>query len=262
MSVFFICLLILCSLILRVPALYPHIYYITKIYHIPKTPHSHFHQIYPQISIVINAYKEGELIRTRVHDILSAEYPKEKISVYLVNDRDDEETGRIARDILKSNFQMHLSLFSPKMCMGKIACQNIILSQLFDEIIVFTDADVTTRQDALAKLVARLQDSEVGAVCANLIPVGSSRYVAGSEKAYRSVYGKMCEYYSQLDSIYNFNGPLIAFKKSAVPHIEEMTGADDANLALNCIANGYREVYAMNAIAYELQPISFHAQYL
>ena len=71
----------------------------------------------------------------------------------------------------------------------------------------------------------------------------------------------MCEYDSQLDSTYNFNGPLIAFKKSAVPHIEDNIGADDANLALTCIANGYRAVYASDAIAYELQPISFRAQY-
>jgi cellulose synthase/poly-beta-1,6-N-acetylglucosamine synthase-like glycosyltransferase len=40
-----------------------------------------------------------------------------------------------------------------------------------------------------------------------------------------------------------------------------MIGADDTNIVLNCIANGYRAVYAMYAIAYELQPISFHAQY-
>jgi cellulose synthase/poly-beta-1,6-N-acetylglucosamine synthase-like glycosyltransferase len=98
------------------------------------------------------------------------------------------------------------------MCLEKVTCQNIVLSQISDEIIVFTDADVTTRQDALVKLVACLQDFEVGAVCANLIPVGSSRYAARSEKAYRSVYGKMWEYGSLFDSTYNFNGPLIAFK--------------------------------------------------
>ena len=71
----------------------------------------------------------------------------------------------------------------------------------------------------------------------------------------------MCEYDSQRDSTYNFNGPLIAFKKTAVPYIEETIGADDANLALTCIANGYRAVYASDVIAYELQPISFRAQY-
>jgi cellulose synthase/poly-beta-1,6-N-acetylglucosamine synthase-like glycosyltransferase len=70
---------------------------------------------------------------------------------------------------LKNNFQTHLSLFSPEIRLGKIACQNIMLSQLSDEIIVFADVDITARPDALAKLVAHLQDSEMEAVCADLV---------------------------------------------------------------------------------------------
>lgn len=217
--------------------------------------------MYPRISVVINSYKEGELIRTRVNDILSAEYPKEKMSIYLVNDAADEVTERIAQDILDDESPMYFSVFSPKIRLGKTVCQNIMPSQISEGIIVFTDADITTKPDTLVKLVSRLQDAEIGAVCADLIPVGSSREVTDSEGAYRSVYGKMYKYDSQLDFTYNFNGPLIAFKKTAVPHIKETIGADDTNLALTCIANGYQAVYAADAIAYELQPVSFHAQY-
>ena len=137
----------------------------------------------------------------------------------------------------------------------------MMISKIDDEVVIFTDADITTKPDAISKLVAYLQDPCVGAVCADLIPVGSAKNVTGSEGAYRSVYGKMCEYDSQIDSTYNFNGPLIAFKKSAVPRIDETTGADDANLALTCITNGYRAIYAADAIAYELQPVSFREQY-
>lgn len=262
MIIFFACILIFCGVILGILALYPYFYYMVKIYRLPKNPHTIPPlQIYPRISIVVNAYKEGELIRIRLQDILNAEYPKEKMSVYLVNDGDDEETGKVVQEFFQNNSSIHLSVFSPKVRLGKTVCQNSMLSRIPDELVIFTDADITTKPDALAKLVGRLQDPEVGAVCADLIPVGSSREVTGSEGAYRSVYGKMCEYDSQTDATYNFNGPLIAFKKSAVPHIEETIGADDANLALTCIANGYRAVYASDAVAYELQPVSFRAQY-
>ena len=71
----------------------------------------------------------------------------------------------------------------------------------------------------------------------------------------------MCEYDSGLDSTYNFNGPLIAFKKTAVPHVEETRGADDANLALTCINNGYRALYVSDAVAFELQPVSLKEQF-
>ena len=71
----------------------------------------------------------------------------------------------------------------------------------------------------------------------------------------------MCEYDSFVDSTYNFNGPLIAFKKTAVPHVEEKRGADDANLALTCIRNGFRALYVSDAVAFELQPISLKEQF-
>lgn len=251
--------LMVCGFGVGCAAVYPYLFYLRKIQKIsftnsPKLPE------YPAVSVVINAYQEGELVRTRIEDIFHAKYPLDKITLYLVNDGADPSTGDAARAALDDS-PVNATILEPQMRLGKIKCQNLVLSQISDEIVVFTDADVTTNPDALEKLVGRLLDAEIGAVCADLIPVGSSRDVIGSEGAYRSVYGKMCEYDSQLDSTYNFNGPLIAFKKSAVPHIEENIGADDANLALTCIANGYRAVYASDAIAYELQPISFRAQY-
>ena len=240
-------------------AVYPYILYMRAIRKISFTESPHVSE-YPAMSVVVNAYQEGELVRTRILDIFHAEYPMDKITLYVVNDGADPATGDAAKKTLEES-PVKATIIEPKERLGKIKCQNMVTSLISDEIIVFTDADITTKPDALAKLVGRLQDPEVGAVCADLIPVGSSREVTGSEGAYRSVYGKMCEYDSQTDATYNFNGPLIAFKKSAVPHIEETIGADDANLALTCIANGYRAVYAADAVAYELQPVSFRAQY-
>ncbi|HJJ99558.1 MAG TPA: glycosyltransferase [Methanocorpusculum sp.] len=240
-------------------AAYPYFSYLWRIHGVSYTTFPKLSE-YPAISIVVNAYQEGELVRTRIEDIFHVAYPLDRITLYVVNDGADKATGDAARKALKDSL-VKAAVIEPKERLGKIKCQNLVLSQITNEVIVFTDADITTKSDALAKLVARLQDPEIGAVCADLIPVGSSQNVTGSEGAYRSIYGKMCECDSQLDSTYNFNGPLIAFKKSAVPHIEETIGADDANLALTCIANGYRAVYAADAVAYELQPISFRAQY-
>lgn len=252
-------LLIICGVGAGCAAAYPYFSYLWKIHGVSYTTIPELPE-YPAVSIVVNAYQEGELVTTRIEDIFHAAYPLDRITLYVVNDGADPATGTAAKKALEGS-PTKAAVIEPKERLGKIKCQNLVLSQITDEFVIFTDADITTKPDALAKLIARLQDPETGAVCADLIPVGSSQNVTGSEGAYRSVYGKMCEYDSQLDSTYNFNGPLIAFKKSAVPHIEETIGADDANLALTCIANGYRAVYAADAVAYELQPVSFRSQY-
>ena len=247
---------ILCGVL----AVYPYIYYIQKI----RKPHSSHNPQkianYPNISVVINAYKEGDLVAERIKDILRTEYPLDKITLYVFNDGADAATSVSAKKILPE-CPFGTRLIEPENRLGKTACQNMAISLISDEIIIFTDADITTKSDALLRLVDALSEDTAGAVCADLIPVGSNTSVAGSESAYRSVYGKMCEYDSSLDSTYNFNGPLIAFKKTAVPHVEEKQGADDANLALTCIKNGFRALYVSDAVAYELQPVSLKEQY-
>ena len=248
------------GILLGILALRPYIYYLIKI----RKPLSR--RIpdkiieYPNISIVINAYKEGELVADRIKDICNTEYPLDKITLYVFNDGADSATSDAANRVLPNcPFETHL--IEPEIRLGKTACQNKAISLISDETIVFTDADITTKPDALLRLVDALSENEVGAVCADLIPVGSNSSVTSSESAYRSVYGKMCEYDSFVDSTYNFNGPLIAFKKSAVPNVEETRGADDANLALACIKNGFRALYVSEAVAFELQPVSLKEQF-
>ena len=254
------CFVLAAGIFCGILAAYPYLYYLRRI----RKPLSIFIQQkiteYPKISIVINAYKEGELVAERIKDICNTEYPLDKITLYVFNDGADAATSTAAESVLPS-CPFETKLIEPKERLGKTACQNKAISLISDGIIVFTDADITTKPDALLRLVDALSEDTAGAVCADLIPVGSNTSVAGSESAYRSVYGKMCEYDSSLDSTYNFNGPLIAFKKTAVPHVEEKQGADDANLALTCIKNGFRALYVSDAVAYELQPVSLKEQY-
>ena len=254
------CIILSVGIICGILAIYPYIYYLRRINKLQFSFIPQKNIEYPKISIVINAYREGELVADRIKDICKSAYPLDKITLYVFNDGAGLETSNAARKILPDcHFETHL--IEPKERLGKTACQNKAISLISDEIIVFTDADITTKPDALLRLVDALSEDNVGAVCADLIPVGSNTSVAGSESAYRSVYGKMCEYDSGLDSTYNFNGPLIAFKKTAVPHVEEKCGADDANLALTCIKNGFRALYVSEAVAFELQPVSLKEQF-
>lgn len=76
-------------------------------------------------------------------------------------------------------------------------------------------------------------------------------FTTSSEKAYRSVYGKMCTWESNnIHSTYFFNGPLPVLKKKAFQHIPETRGASDAGMALRIIHNGYRCVYEASAKFY------------
>lgn len=238
----------------------PYILYLIRIRRIPGDSSVTQLVTYPNISIVINAYCEGDLVAERIRDICKTDYPKDKITLYVFNDGADKETGFAAKQAL-AECPFKNKLIEPENRLGKAVCQNKAIELVEDEFIVFTDTDITTEPNAICLLISKLCDKNVGAVCADVRPVGANSAVTGSESAYRSIYGKMCEYDSIIDSTYNFNGPLLAFRKSAVPKVNEMRGADDANLALECIKNGHQAKYVIDSIAYELQPKTRRAQF-
>ena len=81
------------------------------------------------------------------------------------------------------------------------------------------------------------------------------------EGVYRSFYGRMCDWESTIDSTYNFNGALVAFRSDLIKRINDKRGADDANTAFEAIRKGYRAMYESKAIVYEDIPKSFKIQY-
>jgi len=132
---------------------------------------------------------------------------------------------------------------------GTNASINLGIEKARTDIIVTTDADVIFEKDALKNaLGVLLSDERIGAVCGELEPIIDEKtFTTRSEKAYRSVYGKMCTWESKIYSTYCFNGPLIVLQKKAFLPIPEKYGASDAGMALNIIRNGYRCIYVSSA---------------
>lgn len=210
--------------------------------------------IYPEISIVINAYKEGARLHKRLINLLETTYPKNKLNIYVVNDGADEETEKYAR----MDYGIPINVFSPSTRFGKNICVNKMLDKVHTEIVVFTDADVINDKNTLAELIAPFKDKNVGAVTGDVVVCGDSNFTTDNESAYRSVYGKMCEVDN--GSVINFNGQIMACRRGAVSDINEH-GADDANMAVEALHNGYKTLYVNKAKVYETQPLTAKAQF-
>lgn len=225
-------------------ALFPYVYYLIKISQLKKETFN-VSFIYPPISVVVNSYKED--LQKRLLNLLETGYPKDKMHVYAVNDGGEED--------IKIE---EVEIITFKERIGKTASINYMLKHVDTEIVVFTDADVSDDYHTLENLIAPFSDENIGAVCADVVVLEKNTVSAGSEKAYRSVYGSMCEVDG--DEVRNFNGQMLALRRSAVPQISEF-GADDANVAVEAHKNGYTTKYASNAKVYEVQPSNVFAQF-
>jgi cellulose synthase/poly-beta-1,6-N-acetylglucosamine synthase-like glycosyltransferase len=242
-------------------ALFPYMIYLAGIYLGKKSDPVISLETYPDISIIISAYNEEQVIEKRIANIQECHYPKENIEIIFVDDCSSDNTKNLAKLYLERSGIIH-HLIANTERLGTNRSYNSALTKAQYPIIVTTDADVFFEPDALNYLIGRLLSNEkIAAVTGELRPLMNSQSTTQLERVYRSFYGRMCDWESAHDSTYNFNGALVAFRSALIKRINDKRGADDANTAFEAIRKGYRAVYESKAIVYEDIPLSFTTQY-
>ncbi len=254
-------MLLFLAVLLFLIALFPYLIYLTGIYFGKKPVEVSLPTIHPDISIIISAYNEEQVIVKRIANIEECNYPREHIEIIFVDDCSGDNTKNLAKSCLeRSGIRYQLIANSGRL--GTNRSYNLAISKANYPIIVTTDADVFFEPDALNYLIGRLfSDEKIAAVTGELRPVVNTNNTTMLESVYRSFYGRMCEWESALDSTYNFNGALVAFRSDRIRRINDKSGADDANTAFEAIRKGYRAVYESKAIVFEDIPESFTVQY-
>lgn len=202
----------------------------------------------PEITIIIPAYNESKVIEHRIKNLKNINYPSKNIHIIVVDDQSWDDTIELAKKAFKTYGISGEVLIKQKRT-GTNASVNLGIEKAMTDIIVTTDADVIFENDAINNALGILSsDEKIGAVCGELEPIIDEKtFTTRSEKAYRSVYGKICTWESNIHSTYCFNGPLIVLRKKAFSPLPENYGASDAGMALNIIRNGYRCIYVSSA---------------
>jgi cellulose synthase/poly-beta-1,6-N-acetylglucosamine synthase-like glycosyltransferase len=242
-------------------AFFPYLVFLLGIYFGKKSKDVPASRNYPDISIIISAYNEEQVIGKRIANLQECHYPKERIEIIFVDDCSSDDTKNLANLWLERS-GITYQLIANNERRGTNRSYNLAITKAHHPVIVTTDADVFFEPDALNCLIDRLfSDDRIAAVTGELRPLMNANSTTMLEGVYRSFYGRMCAWESALDSTYNFNGALVAFRSDRIRRINDKLGADDANTAFEAIRKGYRAVYESKAIVYEEIPESFAIQY-
>jgi len=254
-------MLLFLAVLLFFIALFPYLIYLTGIYFGRTSDEVIPLRIYPNISIVMSAYNEEQVIDKRIANIQECHYPKESIEIIFIDDCSSDNTKNLAKLCLERS-GIKYQLIANTERLGTNRSYNSAINRANYPIIVTTDADVFFETGALNYLIGRLLSNEkIAAVTGELRPFMNTNSTTMLEGVYRSFYGRMCNWESTIDSTYNFNGALVAFRSDLIKRINDKRGADDANTAFEAIRKGYRAVYENKAIVYEEIPQSFKIQY-
>jgi cellulose synthase/poly-beta-1,6-N-acetylglucosamine synthase-like glycosyltransferase len=204
----------------------------------------------PSITVIIVAHNEATRLPERIANLLSSDYPPEKLHILIMDDG-STDTTRTVLDSLKNPQVRYIHLAERK---GKPAALNAGISASAGEICIFGDARQTFASDTIRRLAAAFSDTKVGAVSGELeIAAGSSTIGIGI--------GSYWEHERRLrsdeaahDSCIGCTGACYAIRRILFSPLPEDTLLDDVVIPLRIAAEGYRILHDRAALAYDEQP--------
>jgi cellulose synthase/poly-beta-1,6-N-acetylglucosamine synthase-like glycosyltransferase len=204
-------------------------------------------EIEPSVSLLVAAYNEVGVIEDRIRNALELDYPPERLEIVVASDGSDDGTNEIVRRYANGRVRL-LELGR----VGKAAALNAAVDAASGEVLVFSDANSIFRADAIRALVGPLADADVGGVAGNqvyLSPEAGDASVVGEQQYWnfdRSL--KLAQ--SSAGSVTGATGAIYAIRRSLFQPIRADVN-DDLLTSLRVIAQGYRLVFAPEAVAYE-----------
>jgi cellulose synthase/poly-beta-1,6-N-acetylglucosamine synthase-like glycosyltransferase len=195
----------------------------------------------PNVSLIVPAYDEEEVIAAKVANALALDYPRERLQVIVASDGSSDATAERAR---AAGADLVLEL-PPG---GKVAALNAGAEAATGDVLAFSDANTAWAPDALRRLVAPFADPQVGYVC------GQVRFqdAAGDnmEGAYWRYEMAVREMESALGGVTAGNGAIYAVRRDAYIPLAP-SGSHDLSFPFALAKRGMRSLYAPAARAEE-----------
>jgi cellulose synthase/poly-beta-1,6-N-acetylglucosamine synthase-like glycosyltransferase len=205
----------------------------------------------PEVSLIVAAFDEEEVIAAKVADALAQDYPRERLELIVASDGSGDRTVELARE---AGADMVLEL--PRG--GKMATQNEAVARSSGQIVAFSDANSTWEPGALRALVAAFDDPAVGYACGRVEftdPEGDNE-----EGAYWRYEMAVRELESGLGGITAGNGGIYAVRREAYRFLAP-SRSHDLSLPFELRRDGWRSVDVPGARASEKMVPSIEGEF-
>jgi glycosyltransferase involved in cell wall biosynthesis len=200
-------------------------------------------EVTPTVMVAVAAHDEEDVIGRRVENLLSLDYPAERVQILIASDDSADRTDEVVSEIAAREHRVTL-LRCPRE--GKRPALDRAVRETESDVVAFSDANSTWAPDALRALVRNFADEEVAYVC------GQLRLQEADGTNREGVYWRyelwLREQESQLGSITGGNGSICAVRRS--DYVEHPLG-HDLGFPTLFTQRGRRAVYEPAAHAFE-----------
>ncbi|WP_457559871.1 glycosyltransferase [Caminibacter sp.] len=211
-----------------------------------------------KVSIIVPAYNEEKVLPISLPSLIDQSY--ENIEIIVVDDGSKDNTYKIAKKFEFQSSKKSLKVLR-KSNSGKANAINFGIEHSNGEIIMVVDADSKLEKNAVELMVRYFINPEIAAVAGSV-------YVSNRNNLITKL--QALEYIEGLNMVRNgqaflklvniIPGPIGMFRKNALYEVglyDDDTFAEDCDVTLKLIANGYKIDFESDAVAYTEAPESF-----
>jgi peptidoglycan-N-acetylglucosamine deacetylase len=212
----------------------------------------------PRVAVLIPAYNEEAVIVRTIRSVLNSDY--KNLHVIVIDDGSTDRTAEVAVSAYANEIAAGRMQVLIKRNEGKAAALNYALDRMNEEIYIGIDADTVIATDAISKLIPHFQDPAIGAMAGNA-KVGNRLNLWTRWQALEYITSQNFERRA-LDLLHVVTvvpGAIGAWRTAPVKAAGGYpvnTVAEDADLTMNLLEQGYKVDYEDRALAYTEAPIN------
>lgn len=211
--------------------------------------------VYPFVSIIVPAYNEEEVIEASLASLLELRYPYYEIIA--VDDGSTDGTYEKMRQFEGNHYGVRVSIYR-KENSGKADTLNFGIRRSKAPIVVCMDSDSRLSAESLRYAVKHFRDPNVGAVAGN-VKVINRHNIWTKLQALEYIEGLNIVRKAQafFRSVNVIPGPIGIFRRAALERVggyDSDTFAEDFDLTVKFLADGWRIDYEPKAVAYTEAP--------
>jgi cellulose synthase/poly-beta-1,6-N-acetylglucosamine synthase-like glycosyltransferase len=212
----------------------------------------------PRVAVLIPAYNEEKVIVRTIRSVLMSNY--KNIRIIVIDDGSKDKTFQIASETYAKEIAAGRVTVLTKPNGGKADALNFALNQTDEEIYVGIDADGVIAHDAISRLVCHFANPHIGAVAGNA-KVGNRVNLWTRWQALEYITSQNFERRALdlFDVVMVVPGAIGAWRTAAVKAgggYHPDTVAEDADLTMNLLEQGYAVIYEDQALAFTEAPVN------
>ena len=204
-------------------------------------------QLLPEVTLMICAYNEADIIQEKMENIRQLNYPSNKLCVMWVTDGSTDNSNQL----LQAYPEVKL-VFSPER-KGKAAAMQHGLQVNKAEYVIFTDANTMLNADAIREIVRQFMKSNVSCVSGEkrVRARKAGQATAEGEGLYWKYESTLKRWDSELYSAMGAAGELFAVRMSHYRQAPSNALLDDFMMSMLILKDGHRIAYTKEAYATE-----------